>query len=250
MIIRSLLFFLLTCLPAVAETIRIPRDHFLGISRPCPTFSLARESAFHEVAKQILRTIGGTYSIDFESSMTQNGDSSNLYTDEQFRYSASGFLFEIERNIASETYEQTINGIIYEMLVHFPALKIERMRRLSLGAKVLVTNIGGGIFELREVNRVGVVLTDIEITIIEQNRHAGIVTLFVMKVSSGDTQTVKKPLRVPVVLKSGAVRQVNLPVPTESNPFSDAILGTNRTIRMVLIGTDEVGRMVRVDAGD
>jgi len=246
-IIRSILIVALGCSVASAETVRVPKDHYLGISEPCSTVSDAREMAFREVAKQILRTIGGEFAIDFESRMTQDGDSLNQSADEQFRYSVSGFLSEIERNIVSASYKRTGGGVVYRMLVYVEPRQLERMRRLSMGAKVVVSNLGDGVFELHEINRVGVVLTDLEISFFEKNRHAKLLTLFVMRVSSVNSRKIKRPLREPIVLKGGGFRRVRLPIPNNSNPYSDTVLGTHRTVQIVLFGTDEVGRTVQVD---
>jgi len=100
------LVFIILLLPVVvsAETVSIPRDHFLGVSSPCATIVDARNEAFYDVAKQIVRTIGGRYDIRFESRMTQDGDKFRRYADERFRFAGEGFISEIENNIVSSRY--------------------------------------------------------------------------------------------------------------------------------------------------
>jgi hypothetical protein len=88
----------------------IPRDHFLGVSSPCATVADARNEAFWDVAKQIVRTIGGRYDMQFQSRMTQDGDNFRQYVDERFRFSAKGFMAEIESNIVSSRYTEADGG--------------------------------------------------------------------------------------------------------------------------------------------
>ena len=232
---------------AAAETIRIPKDHFLGISQPFLTRSSARESAHNELEKQILRTIGGEYSVHFESQLTQKGDSFYQNANEEFKYSASGFLTGIEGNIVSESYNDTDDGIVCQIVAHLPAPSIDRMRRLSMGAKVLVSDLGDGIFEFREINGVDVTLTSAEITIHESIRFAKFINYYIMKIHPGDIRTTKVSLPEPIFLKAGKVKQAHLPIPYGSTSLADALVGKTRSSKLKFIGTDELGRDVSVN---
>jgi len=232
-----------------AESVRVPPGHFLGMSGPCASVAAAREKALHDVAGQILRTIGASYSVSFSSHATGTTEKVHRTIDERFHYSASGFLAEIETRIVSRGFERESGGVVYRMLVHFPKPLISKMRRLSKGSKVLATRLGGGVYELREVNGVACVLTEAVYAVSERNVHAGFLNYYVMKVSSGGFRKYTKPLSEPVVLRNKAAQRINLMVP-KSGGVSDLVLGTRRSVSITLIGTDEVGRAVRVRVAD
>jgi hypothetical protein len=248
--LKALLAIILL-LPAIvwAETISVPKGHFLGISPPCASIANAREKALHDVASQILRTIGASYSVSFTSRATGTMEKVSWTFDERFHYSASGFLAEIETRIVSQEFERGSMGVVYRMLVYFPKQLISRMRQLSRGSKVLASKVGGGVYELREVNGVACVLTEAAYVVSERNRHANILNYYVMKVSSGGTQRYSKPLRAPVILRNNVAKRINLIVPNK-NSVGDLVLGTRRSIQITLMGTDEVGRPVRVNVAD
>ena len=232
-----------------AESISVPKGHFLGISPPCASVAAAREKALHDVAGQILRTIGASYSVSFSSHMTGTTERVRRTIDERFHYSASGFLAEIETQIVSQSFERGSRGVVYRMLVHFPKSLISKMRRLSRGAKVLATKVGHGEYRLQEVNGVACVLTEAAYAVSERNTHANFLNYYVMKVSSGDSRKFTKPLPEPVVLQNGAVKRISLVVPT-GNSISDLVLGTRRGVSITLIGTDEVGRPLSIKVSD
>ena len=105
--------------------------------------------------------------------------------------------------------------------------------------------LGGGVYELREVNGVACVLTEAAYAVSERNTHAGFLNYYVMKVSSGETRKYTKPLPEPVVLQNGAVEK-DQSYGAHENGLGDLVLGTRRDVSITLIGTDEVGRAVRV----
>ena len=242
------LVFIILLLPVVvyAEIVFIPRDHFLGVSSPCATMVDARNEAFWDVAKQIVRTIGGRYDIQFESRMTQDGDMFRQYVDERFRFVGEGFISEIESNIVGSRYTVTDGEYVYEMLVHFPRRLLDRMIRLSKGAKVLAKKIDASVYEVREVNGVSVVLTEATVILSEDNRHAGFLNYYVMRVSNGSNKTFTKALPEPIILKGRGVKHTRLMVLNKNKPLTDAVLGTRRSVEITLIGTDEIGRPVKV----
>lgn len=242
------LVFIILLLPVVvyAESVSIPHDHFLGVSSPCATIVDARNEAFCDVAKQILRTIGGLYSVKFESRFMLDGENYRRRVSDIFKYTSSGFLAEIERNIFESRYTRTDAGIVYEMLVHVPKPLLLEFRRLSRGAKVLVRRVDDRVYEVREVNGVSVVLTEANIVVSEENRHAGFLNYYVMKVPGGSMQKFTMALPEPVELKGRGAERIRLMVPNQKNVLADAFLGTKRSVRITLIGTDEVGRVIKV----
>ena len=238
-------------LPSIAwsGTISVPKDHYLGISSPCASVADARREAFQDVSSQILRTIGATYSVEFSSRMAGNTKDVVQSIDERFHYSASGFLAGIESRIVSQEYGWEPGGVVYRMLVHYPASLIARMRRLSRGAKVLATRVRPGEYQLREVNGVACVLTEAAYAVSSRNRNAGFLNYYVMKVSSGESQKLTKPLPEPVVLQNGESKRIYFKVPNDHR-VKDLLLGTQRYVQITLIGTDEVGRSVKVKMSD
>lgn len=247
--VRSIVSFLIICWSvawADSVTISVPKDHYLGISTPSASVSAAREKALYDVAAQILRSIGASYSLRFDSRVTGTLEKVNRYINERFHYSASGFIAEIDNRIVSQTYHRTSNGIVYEMLVHFPRQVVERMRRLSQGAKVIVRRMDDRIYELREVNGVSCVLTEAIIVVSEKNMHAGFLNYYVMKVSSGFNKTFTKTLSEPIILKGRGVKHTKFMMPNRNKTLTDAFLGTRRSVKITLIGTDEIGRPVKV----
>jgi hypothetical protein len=246
--VKIVSFLVICCSVAWADsiTIHVPKDHYLGISPPSVSVSAAREKALHDVAAQILRTIGASYSLRFDSRVSGTIEKVNRYIDERFHYSASGFIAEIDNRIVLQTYHRTSSGIVYEMLVHFPRQVVERMRRLSHGAKVIVRRVNEGIYELHEINGVSCVFTEAIIVTCEKNMHAGFLNYYVMKVSNGSNKTFTKKLPEPIILKGKGVKHTKLMMPNKNKPLTDAFLGTRRSVEITLIGTDEIGRPVKV----
>lgn len=168
-----------------AESISVPPGHFLGMSPPCSSMAAAREKPLHDVAGQILRTIGASYSVSFSFHATGTTERVLRTIDERFNYSASGFLAEIEPRIVSQSFERGSGGVVYRMLIHFPKSLISKMQWLSRGSKVLATKVRPGEYRLREVNGVGCVLTEAAYAVSEVNHNAELLNYYVFKVSSG-----------------------------------------------------------------
>jgi hypothetical protein len=239
------LILLLPCL-AFAETISVPKYHYLGMSPPCQSVAEARDKAVKEVASQILRTIGAQYSLRFDSVMTGTRDKVSRKVTERFHYDAAGFIAEIEDRIIEQSYRHTSQGVVYEILVNFPPGVVNRMRKLSAGAKVHAWRIDSDTIGLRELNGVRVILTVASVKIVERNRNADFLNYYVMKVSKGSSRWYREAMPEPVILENGAVRTVRLMVPTKTGTISDLFLGTRRSCQVTFHGTDEVGRAVKV----
>jgi len=230
-----------TCFAGIGP---VPHDTFLGISPPCGSVHDAREKALYDVAAQVLRTIGAEYFLHSSSTVTGTLSSADYHLSERFSYSASGFIQGIDRNVVSQSYEETPAGIVCRMRVKFSRQDIEKFRRLSLGAKVHAVWVGDGVVELREVNGVPVVLTEYTVKVDERNTNAGFLSYYVMKVSSGDNREYRRALSKPVHLK-GDVLRVRLTVPGQKKTgFQDLVLGTRRSVKVTILGRDLVGRAV------
>jgi hypothetical protein len=240
------------------QSVSVKRDHYLGISSPCSSLSVARDKALREVICQVLRSIGASYSLKFDSSVVMksgsSGDKVSRRMDEKFHYEASAFLSAIEENIVSASYQRgsgSSGGFVYRILVYFPPRLLERARLLSKGAKVIARFVGGdGVIEVREVNGVGVVLHGYEVRVVEKNRHADFLNYYVMSVSSGGSRSYERAFPDAVVLDGGGrVKQVRLMVPTNKGGLKglgDLLLGTSRRVMVSLRGTDEAGRPLQI----
>jgi hypothetical protein len=229
---------------AKMRVLEVPPDHYLGISPPCPSIAEARDKAVRDVAAQVLRSIGAEYSVEFWSRVIGTADSVNRRIEERFHYRADGFLTELEKNTVSQSLRDTRDGIVYEMLVHFPRHLVKKMRRLSRGAKVIARWVGEDVIELSEVNGVAVTFTEAEVVVREENRHAAFLNYYVMKVSPGSSSKVARALPEPVTLKKSSKR-FRFVVHTKQKGLRDLVLGTKRSVRVTLSGQDEVGRAVK-----
>jgi hypothetical protein len=222
----------------------VPKDHFLGISKPCSSVAEARQLSRRDAIDQILRTMGAEYSAEFSSLTTGTPDRLQIQVSEGFSEATSGFLQAIESRIVRESVERTPEGFACTTLLRFPPEDIERARQLSLGAKVTARWVGKGIVELREVNGVPVVLTDYRIEIEDRHRHAAVITLFFVKVSEGSSKTIQGALPEPIMLRGGLPEEASLDVPGIGTSLGGLLLGTSRRLTVTVFGRDEVGRRV------
>ena len=234
----------------------VKKDHYLGVSSVCASLGVARDKALREVLCQVLRSVGASYSLKFDSSVVMESgrsgsgggrDNVSRQVSEKFHYKASAFLSSIEQNVVSSSYKrETEGGFVYRILVYFPPGLVERARRLSLGAKVVARFVGGRkgcVVEVREVNGVKVVLDGYVVSVVEKNRHADFFNYYVMSVSDGGSRSFERAFSSSVVLCDGVVKRVRLMVPSGGAlGLKDLLLGTSRVVTVYLQGTDEVGR--------
>jgi hypothetical protein len=133
------------------------------------------------------------------------------------------------------------------VLVRYPEEKISEMRRLSKGAKVVVSvisrNQGNIALRLSEVNGVGVVITSADVTIHKRNRFAKAISYYVVHVPQGSEAKVSLQINVKI---RGNSRVVRLSLSGCGKGFSDYLLGAKVQNVAVLHGHDEVGRNVDV----
>ena len=135
------------------------------------------------------------------------------------------------------------------MLIDFPPAKIERLRKLTIGPKVaarIVRKKGGRlVIEVRENNGVRVILIDYHITITTKNRNAGIITMFAWKVPESSSHDFEGVIQHRVSVK-GNSQKLSIPKPIPGTSFKHHILGSQKQIRILLRGYDEIGRQVQV----
>lgn len=237
------------------QSVSVKKDHYLGVSSVCASLGEARDKALREVLCQVLRSVGASYSLKFDSSVVMESgrsgsgggrDNVSRQVSEKFHYKASAFLSSIEQNVVSSSYKrETEGGFVYRILVYFPPRLIEKARRLSKGAKVVARFVGTrGVIEVKEVNGVKVVLKGYVVSVVEKNRHADFLNYYVMSVSGGGSRSYERAFSSSVVLTGGVVRRVRVTMPTcgAGKGLKDLVLGTSRLVTVSLRGTDEVGR--------
>jgi len=234
------------------QSVMVKKHHYLGVSSVCVSLGVARDKALREVLCQVLRSVGASYSLKFDSSVfMENGTGGDIVSrrvSEKFHYESRAFLSEVEKNIVSSSYRRVVSGgFVYRILVYFPPRLVERARRLSLGAKVVAHPVGDkGIIEVREINGVKVMLRGYVVRIVEINSHAGFLNYYVMKVSGGGSRTYEKAFSDVVVLAGGRVKRVRVMVPTNRKGVADLVLGTKRSVMVSIHGADEVGRAIHI----
>ena len=131
--------------------------------------------------------------------------------------------------------------------VYYPEEKIQEMRRLSKGAKVIATVVSKNDkyadLKVSELNGVSVVISSAEIAVTKKNRFAKAITLFFWQVPSGLEYKISI-LITPLKLCSNS-SQVRLSLDKSRKNFSDYFLGAKLERIAVLEGHDEIGRPVR-----
>ena len=224
---------------------RIPDECFVGISRPCQTIEGARQEALNSAVSQILQAMGAEYSLNHTSALTGNKKYSHHELNEKLTYTAKWFLRSVQQNIKKSHIQQFPDGYLYFVLIDFPAARLERLRQLTIGPKVGARLVKaakeGMLIEVRENNSVGVTLTDYQIEVTTQNRHAGLITLFAWKVPKCSHRNFKGILDRKISIR-GSSQIFFIPNLSSDTGFKQFILGTESRIVIILRGYDEIGR--------
>ena len=155
----------------------------------------------------------------------------------------------MNENILESDIQETKGKYVCFVLVRYPPDMIDKLRRLTLGARagarILSTENGRVNVEVRENNGVEVILTEYEVELTTTNRHADIVTMFFMKVPKTASHTAQGMIEKKVSVKDNA-RTLSVACPASVSDLKSFLLGSESEIRIVLHGYDEVGRPVRV----
>ena len=224
---------------------RIPDECFVGISRPCQAIEEARQEALNSAVTQILQAMGAEYSLNHTSALTGNKKYSHHELNERLTYTAKWFLRSVQQNIKKSRVQHIPNGYLCFVLIDFPAAKLERLRQLTIGPKAVARLVKvakeGMLIEVRENNSVGVTLTDYQIEVTTQNRHAGLITLFAWKVPKCSHRNFKGILDRKISIR-GSSQTFFIPNSSAHTGFKQFILGTESRIVIILRGYDEIGR--------
>jgi hypothetical protein len=226
----------------------VPPEHFAGISTPSNSLAEARKSAISDAIRQILGAIGVKYSHHYFDAVSGNVRNPQRVIDDKLSGNAQGIVLDIERNIVKRSWlTDTFSKYVYFVLVYYPEEKIQEMRRLSKGAKVVANvlheNSQYAELKVSEVNGVSVVISSAEIMVTKKNRFAKIITLFFWRVPSGSEYEISIPI-TPLKLCRNSI-QIRLSMDNSRRNFGDYFLGAERKKVAVLSGHDEIGRPVR-----
>jgi len=187
---------------------RVPEGGFVGISGFCSSIEEARQQALHSAVAQIVQNMGAEYTLSHES--TISGDVQNAHHEltERLAYTARWFVSSVYENILESDIQETKGRYVCFVLVRFPHEKIDKLRKLTMGAKAgaRVVSVGNGQvnLEVRENNGVEVILTEYEVSLATTNRHARVITMFFMKVPTGCQHTAQGMIEKKVSVKDSS----------------------------------------------
>jgi hypothetical protein len=169
--------------------------------------------------------------------------------DDRLSGNAQGIVLDVERSVVKSSWLTDPSGkYVYFALVYYPEEKIQKMRRLSKGAKVIATAVSGygnyvGL-KLSEVNGVSVVISSADLRIRQTNKFANVITLFLWKVPPIIEHTTS--ISVDPIKVCGNSATIQLPVNNVGKSLFDCLLGAKLRKIIVLTGCDEIGRPITV----
>jgi hypothetical protein len=232
---------------------RAPKDGFVGISGFCTSIEEARQQALHSAISQIVQNMGAEYALSHESRVSGNPLSAHHELQERLTYTARWFVSSVNENILESDIQETKGKYVCFALVRYSHDKIEKLRKLTIGAKAgarIVSMENGRVnVEVRENNDVEVILTEYEIKLATTNRHADVITMFFMKVPTTESQTGQGMLEKKVSVKDSA-RTLLICYPASVADLKSFILGSETKIKIVLQGYDEIGRPVTIPVNE
>ena len=221
----------------------VPSGHFTGISEPCGSIAEARRRATLDVVRQILGSVGITYNFRTVHDVSGDPRAPKRLIDDYLRGTSGGVVEGVSENIVRSVVHERSGRYVCYMLIRYPKELIERVRRLSKGAHVVLSAERSDGLRLRitETNDVAVTFASAVVTVSKRNRFAKTISYYVWKVSGGSSDTVTLAFDPVTVRRSTA--EVVLPLNLDRG-VGDFFLGSDVTIEVRLQGFDEVGRVV------
>ena len=227
----------------------VPQSHFAGISSPCRSIAEARKSAINDVVRQVLRSIRVEYEHSYVDKVSGNvhGQGPKRVVNERLRGVSRGVVLGIEQRIVESSWSRdSSHKYHYFVLVRYPDSIIQEMRRLSKGAKVVVSvvsvNGGDAVLRVSETNGVSVVMSSADVKVNKKYRFSKFISFCVWHVPEGSVHRVSVALD-PIKICGGS-RKVRLPLSGCDKDFLDYLLGAKLERLVVLKGHDELGRAV------
>jgi hypothetical protein len=227
----------------------VPPGHFAGVSTASNSLAEARKYVISDIVRQILGAINMNYSHHYVDEVSGNVRNPQRVIDDKLSGNAQGVVLDVERNIVKSSWLiDTYGNHVYFALVYYPEEKIQKMRRLSKGAKVIATAVSGygNYVELKisEVNGVSVVISSADLRILQTNKFANVITLFLWKVPPIVEHTAS--ISIDPIKVRGNSATIQLPVNNFGKSLLDYLLGSKLRKIAVLTGCDEIGRPITV----
>ena len=227
--------------------VHIPEHSFVGISRACSSIEEARQQSLDSAIGQILQAMGAEYHLSHESLLTGDLNQSRYELKEKLSYTSRWLLNSVQQNIKHYAFRNTGDGQVCFVLVRMTPGDLEKLKRLSIGAKVSarLIGIGGGqaSIEVSETNGVGVTMSDYRLTAAIRNNHARLITLFLWKVPETDTASYEGTLPNRLSLNKSSGRTI-ISFPNGKGSLKSLLMGSKEDISITLSGYDEIGRSV------
>ena len=143
---------------------RVPKDGFVGISDFCTSIEEARQQALHSASAQIIQNMGAEYTLSHESSVSGDARTAHHELKERLAFTAKWFVSSVNENILESDIQETKGKYVCFVLVRYPPNLIDKLRRLTIGAKVgaRIVSMENGCMnvEVRENNGVEIILTE------------------------------------------------------------------------------------------
>jgi hypothetical protein len=227
----------------------IPENAFVGISGFSRSIEESRQQAMNSAIGQILQAMGADYQLTHESVLSGNLDQSRHELKERLAYTARWLLDSVQQNARQYAFQETGDGIIAYVLVQMMPWELERLKKLTMGAKLTaqITERSGDhvCVEVRELNGVRVTLTDFRMTVSAVHKNARLITLFFWKVPESDVLSHEGALPRSLLLKNSTDKAM-IGIHADQIGLRTVLMGTRRDFSIEISGYDEVGRPVSV----
>lgn len=227
--------------------VHVPEHSYVGISSPCPSIEEARQQALGSAIGQILQSMGAEYHLFHKSELSGDLHHSKYELKERLSYTAKWLLNSVQQNIKQYAFQKTGNAHVCFVLVRMMPPELEKLKRLTIGAKISARLIGTNgaqvSIEVSESNGVGVTITEYRLTTAVRHHNARFITLFLWKVPETDniSHVEALPLRLSLNNSSGLT---TIPVLNGKDRLKSILMGSKDDISITLIGYDELGRSV------
>ena len=228
----------------------VPKDHFAGVSSPSNSLRMSRNSAINDAVRQVLGSMGASFNHLYIERIhgNPNGDNLKRLVDDRLSGVAQGIVMGIEQNIVQSSWIQDDGDrYVYFVLVHYPERLIREMRRLSKGAKVVVSvsdpNGDQIILKVAEINGVSVIISSMDVRVRKKNRFAKGISFFVWHVPKGSESVFTVSIDPFEVCNDSAT--IRFSVNGYEKSLFDYLLGAKLERIAVLKGHDELGRDVK-----
>jgi hypothetical protein len=226
-----------------------PKHGFVGISGFCSSIEEARQQALHSAVAQIVQNLGAEYTLSHESGVSGDARSAHYQLKERLVYTARWFVSSVNENIAESDIQESKGKYVCFVLVRYPPDMIDKLRRLTLGpragARILSMENGRANVEVRENNGVEIILSEYEVKLTTTNRHADVITMFLMKVPKSTTHSSQGVLQKKISVKDNA-RTLSVAYPASVQNLKSFLLGSETEVSIVFHGYDEIGRPVTI----